>query len=69
MLAGPLCIPALVVRGAPRGLPPPRRSRLEPTAVVDKVQKRYDGAADFRARFTQTLTSAAMGRKTSSAGR
>jgi outer membrane lipoprotein carrier protein len=32
------------------------------------VQKRYDGAADFRARFTQTLTSAALGRKTNSAG-
>ena len=32
------------------------------------MQKRYDGAADFRARFTQTLTSAAMGRKTNSAG-
>jgi outer membrane lipoprotein carrier protein len=43
-------------------------SRLELAAVVDKVQKRYDGAADFRARFTQTLTSVAMGRKTNSAG-
>ena len=42
--------------------------RLEVKAVVAEVQKRYDGAADFRARFTQTLTSAAMGRKTSSAG-
>ena len=36
--------------------------------MVAEVQKRYDGAADFRARFTQTLTSAAMGRKTNSAG-
>jgi len=36
--------------------------------VVAEVQKRYDGAADFRARFTQTLTSAALGRKTSSSG-
>jgi len=43
-------------------------ARLELDAVVDRVQRRYDGAADFRARFTQTLTSAAMGRKTSSAG-
>ena len=42
--------------------------KLEVGAVVDKVQHRYDGASDFRARFTQTLTSAAMGRKTNSAG-
>ena len=32
------------------------------------MQKRYDAASDFRARFTQTLTSMAMGRKTNSAG-
>ena len=32
------------------------------------MQKRYDAASDFRARFTQTLTSTAMGRKTNSAG-
>ncbi len=43
-------------------------ARLDTNTVVDKVQRRYDGAADFRARFTQTLTSAAMGRKTNSAG-
>jgi outer membrane lipoprotein carrier protein len=42
--------------------------KLDVTAVVDKVQHRYDSATDFRARFTQTLTSAAMGRKTNSAG-
>ena len=42
--------------------------KLEVGAVVDKVQRRYDSATDFRARFTQTLTSAAMGRKTNSAG-
>ncbi|HEY5090716.1 MAG TPA: outer membrane lipoprotein chaperone LolA [Polyangia bacterium] len=43
-------------------------ARLDLDAVVDRVQRRYDGAADFRARFTQTLTSTAMGRKTSSSG-
>ena len=43
-------------------------SRLPVDAVVERVQKRYDAANDFRARFTQTLTSTAMGRKTSSAG-
>lgn len=43
-------------------------NKLDVGAVVEKVQHRYDSAADFRARFTQTLTSAAMGRKTNSAG-
>jgi outer membrane lipoprotein carrier protein len=42
--------------------------RLDLDAVVDRVQRRYDGAADFRARFTQTLTSTALGRKTNSSG-
>jgi outer membrane lipoprotein carrier protein len=42
--------------------------RLPVDAVVERVQKRYDAANDFRARFTQTLTSKTMGRKTSSAG-
>ena len=49
--------------------PAPRRSaRLDVKTVVAEVQKRYDGAADFRARFTQTMTSPAIGRKTNSAG-
>jgi outer membrane lipoprotein carrier protein len=43
-------------------------TRLPLKEVVDRVQKRYDGAKDFRARFNQTLTNAAFGRKTSSAG-
>src|SRR5690348_11488494 len=43
-------------------------ARLEVKAVTAEVQKRYDGAADFKARFSQTLTSAAMARKTSSSG-
>jgi outer membrane lipoprotein carrier protein len=47
---------------------PPSGARPDVKAVVAEVQKRYDGAADFRARFTQTLTSAALGRKTNSAG-
>ncbi len=48
--------------------PPAAPARLDVKAVTAEVQKRYDGAADFRARFSQTLTSAAMGRKTSSSG-
>jgi outer membrane lipoprotein carrier protein len=43
-------------------------ARLDLKAVVSEVQHRYDGAADFRARFSQTLTSAGLGRKTSSSG-
>jgi outer membrane lipoprotein carrier protein len=42
--------------------------RLALKEVVERVQKRYDGAKDFRARFNQTLTNAAFGRKRSSAG-
>src|SRR5512142_173940 len=53
---------------APAPPPAPPGPRLDVKSVVAEVQKRYDGAADFRARFTQTLTSAALGRKTSSAG-
>src|SRR5664279_5758479 len=43
-------------------------ARLELRAVVERVQKRYDGAADFRAHFSQTLTNPTFKRKTSSAG-
>jgi outer membrane lipoprotein carrier protein len=48
---------------APAALP-----RLALKEVVERVQKRYDAAKDFRARFNQTLTNAAFARKTSSAG-
>jgi outer membrane lipoprotein carrier protein len=61
MSAAPALLLALLT-AAPAG------GRLDVTAVVDKVQHRYDTATDFRARFTQTLSSAAMGRKTNSAG-
>src|SRR5689334_17766217 len=43
-------------------------ARLDLAAVVDRVQKRYDAAADFRARFTQTLNNAAFKRKTTATG-
>lgn len=42
--------------------------RLDVAAVVDRVQRRYDGAADFRAQFNQTLNSAAFKRRTSLTG-
>jgi len=43
-------------------------ARLELPVVVEKVQKKYDGAADFRAAFNQTLTNATFKRRTSSTG-
>lgn len=48
--------------------PPGAGSKLDVAAVVAKVQKRYDEAADFKARFTQTLTSTALKRTTNSSG-
>ena len=42
--------------------------RVDVKAITAEVQRRYDGASDFRARFAQTLTSAALGRKTNSSG-
>jgi outer membrane lipoprotein carrier protein len=62
-----LCLAAGMFRAAVAA-PPAAPARLEVKAVTAEVQKRYDGASDFRARFSQTLTSAAMGRKTSSSG-
>ena len=53
---------------APGPAPAAAGAKTDVKVVVAEVQKRYDAAADFRARFTQTLTSQALGRKTSSAG-
>src|SRR5947207_6719947 len=48
--------------------PPTAGPRLDVQTVVAKVQKRYDEAGDFKARFTQTLTSATLKRTTNSSG-
>jgi outer membrane lipoprotein carrier protein len=53
---------------APAPPPPAGAARPDVKTIVAEVQKRYDGAADFKARFTQTLTSAALNRKTNSSG-
>src|SRR5437667_11374660 len=42
--------------------------RLDVATVAERVQKRYDGAADFRASFNQTLTNTAFKRRTPSTG-
>jgi len=57
--------------GAGAEAPPPATAvpaRLELRAVIERVQKKYDAAADFKARFGQTLTNQAFGRKTSLGG-
>jgi outer membrane lipoprotein carrier protein len=46
----------------------PDGARLPLKEVVERVQRRYDAARDFRARFNQTLTNAAFGRKSSATG-
>src|SRR3569623_2269911 len=50
---------------APVATPP---ARLAVLAVVERVQKKYDGAADFRASFNQTLTNATFKRRSASTG-
>ncbi len=52
------------------GQPPPAAApaRLDLPAVVERVRKKYVGAADFRAAFNQTLTNATFKRHTSSTG-
>src|SRR5215471_9603414 len=53
----------------PLGSAAPPAGRVDAVAtVVARVQQRYDEATDFRARFTQTLTSAALKRTTNSSG-
>jgi len=42
--------------------------RMAVGAVVDRVQKKYDGAGDFRASFNQTLTNTAFKRRSPSTG-
>lgn len=61
--APPAAVPA---PGAAKESPP--GPKLDVAAVVDRVQRRYDAATDFRARFNQTLNSAAFKRTTSLTG-
>ncbi len=70
LIAATPAIATPAVATPPRLAPTPVATppRLALDAVVERVQRRYDGAADFRARFTQTLVSPAMGRQSSSSG-
>ena len=51
MLIPALAFALLAATLAP-ATPAPAPSRLAIDAVVERVQKRYDAASDFRARFT-----------------
>ena len=64
----PSIVLSLVVALAAEGSAVSQLARLDLPAVVEKVQKKFDGAADFRAAFNQTLTNATFKRRTSSTG-
>jgi outer membrane lipoprotein carrier protein len=60
---------AIVLAGAGAALQPAARdASLDLQAVIDRMQKRYDQAKDFRARFTQDYSRAVIGRSTLSTG-
>jgi outer membrane lipoprotein carrier protein len=61
-------LPGQLASAAPGATAATAAARLDLKAVIDRVQKRYDGAADFRAHFSQTLINPTFQRKTSSAG-
>jgi outer membrane lipoprotein carrier protein len=63
-----LAVPPVPPQAVPAPPAPAPGARLPLKDVVEHVQKRYDAAKDFRARFNQTLTNAAFARKSSSSG-
>jgi len=58
---------ALALAG-PAPAAPGSAARLPLGAVVERIQKRYDTASDFRAHFSQTLTNPTFNRKSTSSG-
>ncbi|HEX3697689.1 MAG TPA: outer membrane lipoprotein chaperone LolA [Polyangia bacterium] len=58
----------LVVCGAWWLRPAAATERLDVKTVVERVQRRYDAAADFHARFTQTLTNPTFNRTSTLTG-
>lgn len=65
--AAKVVAPAAAAKVTPAPAPTPT-ARLDLATVVDRVQKKYDGAADFHASFNQTLTNTAFKRRTPSTG-
>jgi outer membrane lipoprotein carrier protein len=64
----PIVVLALALVAGPSPAAPPPGARLELKAVIERVQKRYDAATDFRAHFSQTLTNATFKRKSTLSG-
>lgn len=63
MAATPVAAPA-----AAAPVPAAAQSNLDLQTVIDRMQKRYDQAKDFRARFSQNYSRSAMNRSTVSTG-
>jgi outer membrane lipoprotein carrier protein len=63
-----LVLAAALAAGPPAGGAPGGGARLPLGAVVERIQKRYDTASDFRAHFSQTLTNPTFNRKSTSSG-
>jgi outer membrane lipoprotein carrier protein len=61
-------ISAFVLAVTPQQESTKAASRADLKSVVDRVQKRYDAAPDFRAQFSQTLTNATFKRKSTLSG-
>lgn len=64
---------ALLMAGTPAASPAPGPSTAAPSnldlqTVIERMQKRYDQAKDFRARFSQNYIRAVVGRSTLSTG-
>jgi outer membrane lipoprotein carrier protein len=60
---------AIVFAGAAAAPPPAARDgSLDLQTVIDRMQKRYDQAKDYRARFSQDYSRAVIGRSTLSTG-
>ncbi len=60
--------PLLAARPVAMAGSAPEVARLPVAAVVQRMQKRYEQAADFRAHFSQSLTNPTFGRTTVSSG-
>jgi outer membrane lipoprotein carrier protein len=59
---------AIVMAAAAAPAPAAAGGNLDLKTVVDRMQNRYDHAKDFRARFSQSYSRAAIGRSTVSTG-
>jgi len=68
MAATPTATPIAAKPTTPQPPATASQANLDLQTVVDRMQKRYDQAKDFRARFSQNYSRAAVGRSTLSTG-